>query len=109
MTSFCYFTYLAADTIWFEGVQQAIDTWKPGVIALNAAEASAENYGRIIMGIQDIDHVLAAAPHATLIATHMDTVGHAELSRADLRRFIAERHLESRLLIPEDGETIVLS
>lgn len=98
--------YLAGDTIWYEGVQQAIESWKPGVIALNAAEASAENYGRIIMGIEDIDKVLAAAPDATIIATHMDTVGHAELSRADLRRFIAERHLELRLLVPEDGEII---
>ena len=101
--------YLAADTIWFEGVQQAIETWKPGVIALNAAEASAENYGRIIMGTGDIDKVLEAAPYATLIATHMDTVGHAELSRADLRRYITERHLENRLLVPEDGETLELS
>lgn len=100
--------YLAADTIWFEGVQQAIATWKPDVIALNAAEASAENYGRIIMGTQDIDKVLEAAPHATLIATHMDTVGHAELCRADLRRYIAERHLGERLLVPEDGETLEL-
>ena len=101
--------YLAADTIWFEGVQQAIETWKPGIIAVNAAEASAENYGRIIMGTQDIDKVLEAAPEATIIATHMDTVGHAELSRADLRRYIAERHLETRILVPEDGETIELS
>ena len=100
--------YLAADTIWFDGVQQAIERWKPEVIALNAAEASAENYGRIIMGVQDIDKVLEAAPQATLIATHMDTVGHAELSRAELRRYIAERHLEGRLLVPEDGETLEL-
>lgn len=101
--------YLAADTIWFDGVQQAIDTWKPDIIALNAAEASAENYGRIIMGTQDIAKVLEAAPDATLIATHMDTVGHAELSRADLRRYITEHHLEDRLLVPEDGETLILS
>lgn len=100
--------YLAADTIWFEGVQQAIATWRPDVIALNAAEASAENYGRIIMGLQDIDRVLEAAPHATLIATHMDAVGHAELCRADLRRFVAERHLQGRLLVPDDGETLDL-
>lgn len=29
--------YLAGDTIWFEGVQQAIAKWNPDVIAVNAA------------------------------------------------------------------------
>lgn len=101
--------YLAGDTIWFDGVQQAIDRWHPDVIAINAAEASVENYGRIIMGIQDIGQVLAAAPQAVLIATHMDAVGHAELSREELRRYISEHHLEGRILVPEDGETLRLA
>lgn len=98
--------YLAADTIWFEGVQAAIDRHHPDVIALNTAEASCENYGRIIMGLRDIEAVHAAAPEATLIATHMDAVGHAELFRTDLRRFVAERHYEDVLQIPEDGEVL---
>lgn len=100
--------YLAADTIWFEGVQAAIDRHHPEVIALNAAEATCENYGRIIMGLSDIEAVHAAAPESTLIATHMDAVGHAELFRSDLRRFVAERHYEDVLLIPEDGEEVEL-
>ena len=100
--------YLAADTIWFEGVRAAIECHRPEVIALNAAEASCENYGRIIMGIEDIEAVHRAAPEATLIATHMDAVGHAELSRADLRRFIVENHYEKTLLVPEDGEVLSL-
>lgn len=100
--------YLAADTIWFEGVQAAIDRHRPEVIALNAAEASCENYGRIIMGLEDIEAVHAAAPEATLVATHMDAVGHAELFRSDLRRFVVERHYEDILLIPEDGEEVEL-
>lgn len=100
--------YLAGDTIWFDGVRQAIDQWHPDVIAVNAAEASVENYGRIIMGIQDLEQALAAAPQATLIATHMDAVGHAELSREELRRYISAHHLGSRILIPDDGETLRL-
>lgn len=98
--------YLAADTIWFEGVQTAIDRHHPEVIALNTAEATCENYGRIIMGLADIEAVHAAAPEATLISTHMDAVGHAELFRSDLRKFVAERQYEDVLLIPEDGETL---
>ena len=101
--------YLAGDTIWFDGVRQAIERWSPDVIAVNAAEASVEDYGRIIMGIQDLEQVLAAAPQATLIATHMDAVGHAELSREELRRYVSAHALEGRVLIPEDGESIQLA
>jgi len=38
----------------------------------------------------------------------MDAVGYAELSRKDLRRFFAEKNLDGRGPIPEDGETLWL-
>lgn len=62
----------------------------------------------ILMGVEGLKEVAQAAPHATLIATHMDAVNHARVSRADLRKFSKNNGLESRLLIPEDGESIEL-
>jgi hypothetical protein len=49
-----------------------------------------------------------AAPDARFIATHMDAVNHACLSRAGLSRFLGERGLASRFSIPEDGDFAVL-
>lgn len=98
--------YLMGDTIWCDYTDAAIRLHKPDIIAVNAARAAIEPFGRIIMGLEDLAEVRKAAPEATLIATHMDNVGHATLWRKDLRAYVAENHLESRLLIPEDGETL---
>ena len=36
----------------------------------------------------------------------MDTVNHGALSKAELRRFIEEKHLDKqRALVPNDGQT----
>ena len=47
---------------------------------------------------------MAAAPKATVIASHMDNVGHATVWRRDIREFIARNGTAERLLVPEDGD-----
>lgn len=96
--------YLAGDTIWCDFVKGAIDSYSPDVIVVNAAEATIGGFGRIIMGIEDIQSTLDYAPEALLIASHMDNVGHEKLWRRDLHRYIQTNHLQDRILVPEDGE-----
>ena len=96
--------YLAGDTIWCDFVKGAIDSYSPDVIVVNAAEATILGFGRIIMGLKDVQSVLDYAPDAVIIASHMDNVGHEKLWRSDLRQYIQTNHLQSRLLVPEDGE-----
>ena len=100
--------YAAGDTLWFGGVQRAITTHGPQVIALNAANAQMYDGTPILMGVDGVREVAQAAPDATLIATHMDAVNHACLDRAGLRAFAAAEGLERRLLIPADGEILCL-
>lgn len=83
----------------------AIRDHRPDVIVVNAARAAVAPFGPIIMGLEDIEKVLAAAPEATVIASHMDNVGHATVWRKDIREFIARNGTAGRLLVPEDGET----
>ena len=85
-------------------VKGAIDSYSPDVIVVNAAEATILGFGRIIMGLEDVQAVLDYAPDAVIIASHMDNVGHEKLWRSDLRQYIQTNHLQSRLLVPEDGE-----
>lgn len=100
--------YAAGDTLWFDGVQRAIKSHQPQVIALNAANAQMYDGTPILMGVDGVREVAQAAPDAVLIATHMDTVNHARLSRADLHAFAAAEGLGQRLLIPLDGEILCL-
>ena len=75
------------------------------MIVVNAAEATVKDCGRIIMGLDDVREVLNAAPNAVVVASHMDNVGHEKLWRKDIREFVEKNSLQSRLLVPEDGET----
>lgn len=94
---------MVGDSIWYPGVQASIDTYKPGVIIVNAAGACITDSGLIIMGLEDVQSVLDYAPHATVVASHMDNVGHATVRRRDLRKLRDEKGYGQRLLIPEDG------
>ena len=98
--------YLAGDTVWFEGVAEALDRFQPDVVALNAAWAQFPDGTPILMGPEDIETTAMHAPGAHFIATHMDAVNHARLDRAGLRAFLKERGLESRFNIPEDGKRV---
>lgn len=96
--------YLAGDTVWCEYVDAAIRDYHPDVIVVNAARAAVAPFGPIIMGLEDIEKVLAAAPEAVVIASHMDNVGHATVWRKDIREFAVQLGGENRLLVLEDGE-----
>ena len=98
--------YLAGDTVWCDYVAAAIRECRPEVIVVNAARAQVAPFGPIIMGLEDVEKVLEAVPDATVVASHLDNVGHATLWRRDLRAFAANHNLGKRLLIPEDGEEL---
>ncbi len=97
--------YIAGDTVWYEGVKQNLTQYKPDVIVLNSGDARVLPNEAIIMGKNDVRDVYHAAPAATIIASHMEAVNHATLSRKDLRAFLQEQGMTSRVLVPEDGES----
>lgn len=100
--------YIAGDTVWYAGVADAIRTHQPEVIVLNAAQAAFPDETPILMGTDGLYEVVKAAPDATVIASHMDAVNHARLDRNALRRFVKEKGIASKVLIPADGEELSL-
>jgi L-ascorbate metabolism protein UlaG (beta-lactamase superfamily) len=100
--------YLAADTIWFDGVREAISIHAPGVILLNCGNAQAAGLGRLIMNASDVLEVHRAAPTAMLIGTHMEAVNHCVLTRSALRTYADQQGFSDKLLLPADGEIITI-
>ena len=99
--------YLAGDTIWCEEVVESIDKFYPDVIIVNACGATVMNGEHIIMNIDDVYEVVKKAPSAKIIASHMDTVSHLSVTRKDLETFAKTKDIKN-LLIPKDGDTLVL-
>ena len=100
--------YLAGDTVFNAYVEGTLSTFRPDVVVLNCCDAQVDGFGSIIMNKEHVREVCCRAPTATIIASHMEAVNHATLTRAELRQYLAEHQLSARVLVPEDGETLTL-
>ena len=99
--------YWAGDTIWCDAVREAIARFTPDVIITHSCGAIWSAGDLIVMDAAQTVAVCEAAPRATVVAVHMDTLDHATVSRADLRAHAdAAGIAPQRLLIPEDGATL---
>ncbi|UOE62263.1 MBL fold metallo-hydrolase [Priestia filamentosa] len=97
--------YVVGDTVWYEGVQEELDTHEPDIIVVNGGDNQFIEYGSLIMGKEDIYEVHKAAPNAKIISVHMEAVNHWTLSREELKNFSKEKGFLNSILIPEDGES----
>ncbi|WP_226087576.1 MBL fold metallo-hydrolase [Mesobacillus sp. S13] len=97
--------YVAGDTVWYEGVQEAIDSHTPEVIVVNAGDNQFLQGGSLVMGKDDVLEVHKAAPSAKIIASHMEAVNHWTISREELKSFLNEHGISTSVLVPNDGES----
>jgi len=97
--------YVAGDTVWYEAVQQVIETHKPEIIVVNAGDNQFLQGGSLVMGKEDVYEVYKAAPNAKIITSHMEAVNHWTLSREELKRFVTEKGISSEVLVPNDGDS----
>ncbi|MBM0141519.1 MBL fold metallo-hydrolase [Pseudomonas cannabina] len=99
--------YLAGDTVWRKEVDQAIENYRPEVIVLNAGKAKMTGYeGAIIMGEEDVLRASQVAKNAKIVAVHMNAINHMSLTREQLRAYVKQHGIESRVDIPEDGAAL---
>ncbi|MEW9674300.1 MBL fold metallo-hydrolase [Ammoniphilus sp. 3BR4] len=96
--------YVAGDTVWYEAVQEVIETHKPEIVVVNGDVQLLEG-GSLIMSKEDIYEVYKAAPYAKIIVVHLEALNHGALSREELKSFIHEKGISSHVLVPDDGES----
>jgi len=101
--------YWTGDTILYEPVHQRIERFRPDVIVTHSSGALWQGSGPIVMDAAQTVAVCQAAPGSRVVAIHLDSLDHGEVSRGDLRaQARAARIPDGQLLIPEDGETLEL-
>ena len=100
--------YWAGDTIWCEPVARVIDQVQPDIIVTHSCGAVWGQDVLIVMDAVQTVAVCRAAPNSVIVATHMDSVDHATVSRRALRAYAEANDIQTtQLLIPADGETLV--
>jgi L-ascorbate metabolism protein UlaG (beta-lactamase superfamily) len=101
--------YWAGDTIWNDAVAEIIDRTRPEIIITHSCGAVWGDGVLIVMDAAQTVRVCRAAPGSIVVATHMDSVDHATVSRDELRDYAAAQGVPpEQLLIPADGETLAL-
>jgi len=93
----------------YPAVETIIADTNPEIIIIHACGARWDG-DLITMDAAEAVAICRLAPNATVIATHMDSLDHATVSRDELRRHAAEQGVSpQQLLIPLDGETLQLT
>ena len=104
--------YIAGDTRWVEEVEQAMEKYQPTSIVLNAGGAQftegVKKGEAITMTPNDIKSVYDKSPNTRIIAIHMDSLNHCHITRNILKEELSKMNIPDKVLIPEDGEKIML-
>ncbi len=99
--------YWAGDTIWCDAVDEVITHIRPDIIITHSCGAVWSDNILIVMDAVQTIAVCRAAPQAVVVATHMEALDHATISRSDLRAFAEMEGIQpSQLFIPYDGEIL---
>ena len=106
--------YVMGDCVWNEVTQKAVKEHQPEYIVVNSGGAilppMSKTDGPIIPNEAETMQIIDDCPVNTrFIAVHMDAVDHCQTTRAILRNEARHHGTDmSRLIIPEDGESITL-
>jgi L-ascorbate metabolism protein UlaG (beta-lactamase superfamily) len=103
--------YWAGDTILYDEVYTVIDRYRPDIIITHSCGARwPDDAGERLLIVMDAEQTVALAQGAAssiVIATHMEALDHATISRAELRAAADTAGIPAtRLLIPADGEQL---
>ena len=103
--------YWAGDTILYDEIDAVIKRYQPNVIITHSCGArwpdDAGDRQLIVMDAAQTVAIAQAALASIVIATHMEALDHATISRAELRAAADAAGIPAtRLLIPSDGEKL---
>ena len=106
--------YWAGDTVVCSEVEAAIKQFQPDVIVTHSSGAKwpddHDMRQLIVMDAEQTIAVCQAAPKSIVIATHMEALDHATVSREELRtKALAAGVDTAQLRIPADGETLEIA
>ena len=100
--------YIAGDTIWCAEVEEALADQQPSVVVLNTGGARFLEGDPITMTADDVIQVCRKAPHAQIVAVHMEAINHCLLTRADLAFQLEAARVIGQVAIPGDGDWVAL-
>lgn len=97
--------YISADTIFTDDVTKVLTTFKPDIAVVACGTARLDFGKPLLMTINDVVKFIKIAPKK-IIANHLEALNHCPTTRMALKVILEEKNLISKVLIPNDGETL---
>ncbi len=99
--------YLSSDTIYTVSVDKVLKDYKPDISVLASGAAQFDLFKQLIMNVDDILKFVKNSS-GKVIANHMESINHCPLTRKKLKEILINNNLMHDVLIPEDGELMIM-
>lgn len=102
--------YWVGDSIMNDTVAEIIKLNQPKIIITHSCGAMWGQQELIVMDAAQTVEVCKLASQSVVVATHMESLDHATVSRQELRQYATANGIRpEQLIIPADGETLEFS
>lgn len=99
--------YISGDTVLTADVKRALKELKPAITVVASGSAQMDVGQPLLMATDEVIEFMQLSP-GKVIANHMEALNHCAMDRKTLRLTLEQQGLNSKVLIPYDGETIEL-
>ena len=99
--------YLSSDTIYTASVDKVLKEYKPDINVLACGAAQFDLFKQLIMNVDDIIKFVKNAS-GKVIANHMESINHCPITRKELKDVLTLNSLIDNVLIPDDGELMIM-
>ena len=96
--------YISGDTVLTPDVKKALSTFKPDITVVACGNASLDVGGDILMSVDEVIEFIKLSPKK-VIANHLEALNHCPITREELKSILEENDLDSKVYIPDDGES----
>ncbi|MCP3923801.1 MAG: MBL fold metallo-hydrolase [Desulfobacterales bacterium] len=100
--------YISGDTVYTNDVEKVLLEFKPDIAVMASGCASLDIGGPILMPHDELITFVRNAP-GKVIANHIETLNHCPTTRLQLKNILENKGLLSKVLIPDDGETLTIN
>ncbi|MCT4637561.1 MAG: MBL fold metallo-hydrolase [Bacteroidales bacterium] len=100
--------YWIGDCILDDEIKANITKYNPDIIITHSGGAKFMGQNLILMDSNETIQVSELAPKAKVVAVHMESLDHCFSTREDLKKLAEEKGITNRIIIPADGEAVVL-
>ncbi len=98
--------YISGDTVFTTAVERVLTELKPEICILAAGTATMDVSQPILMTVNEVVEFVRKAP-GKVIANHLEALNHCPTSRNQIRQELQRHGLENKVIIPDDGATII--